>query len=394
MLRLPMDEQDQLIWDGHAQGRSARDIGRDLGVNYRAVTRRLKKHGGMRPTQRCRSKGQLRLEEREEISRGLAAGRSSISIASGLGRSASTVSREIDRNGGRDAYRAVDAEKAAWDRARRPKETRLASDPVLRAEVVNGLAEKWSPEQIAGRLRVEHPDEPDRWISYESIYRAVYLPRKNQLPGGIALPLRTGRRVRRSKAHRGGKKQLRGQIKDITLIAERPAEVEDRNEIGHWEGDLVLGTRQSAIATLVERTSRYTEIVKVAGLTSEPVVDAVAGHLSKMPAGVCLSLTWDQGKEMAQHKRLASETGVPIYFCDPKSPWQRGTNENTNGLLRQYFPKRVADLNDYTQADFDRVSDELNDRPRKTLGYRTPREVLAEALRAAEQVGNSCSPHV
>ncbi len=205
----------------------------------------------------------------------------------------------------------------------------------------------------------------------------MYLPEKNNLPDGVRLRLRTRRRLRRSKAHRGGKKQRRGQLKDITLIAERPAEVEDRRDFGHWEGDLVLGTNNSAIATLVERTTRYTEIVKLDGHKSTAVVDAVSAHMQQMKPAVLVTLTWDQGKEMAEHKRLRAETGVPIYFCDPKSPWQRGTNENTNGLLRQYFPKRIADFSDFSQHDYDRVAAELNARPRKILDYRTPAEAIA-----------------
>ncbi len=222
--------------------------------------------------------------------------------------------------------------------------------------MVEGLANKWSPEQIAGRLAVDHPDDPDRRVSFESTYRAVYLPEKNNLSDGVRVCLRTRRRLRRSKAHRGGKQQRRGQTKDITLIADRPDEVEDRAEFGHWEGDLTLGTNNSAIATLPERTTRVTEIVKLAGIKSPVVVDAVVAHMQQMRTDVLVTLTWDQGKEMAEHKRLHAETKVPIYFCDPKSPWQRGTNENTNGLLRQCFPKRIADFGDYSRDDYDQVA--------------------------------------
>lgn len=228
-------------------------------------------------------------------------------------RPASTISREIARNGGRDAYRAVDAEQAAWDRALRPKPTKLAGHAVLRGDAVEGLANKWSPEQIAGRLGVDHPDDPDRRLSIEMTYRAVYLPEKNNLPDGVRLRLRTRRRLRRSKAHRG-KKQRRGQLKDITLIAERPAEVEDRSEFGHWEGDLGLGTNNSAIATLVERTTRYTEIVKLDGHKSTTVVDAVSAHMQQMKPVALATLTWDQGKEMAEHSdSTLRPVCVPIY---------------------------------------------------------------------------------
>jgi len=367
---------DEAMWQHYGQGHSARQIGRDLGINYRTATRRLNKLGGIRPAQRSRAEGHLSLDEREEISRGIAAKLSANAIASQLGRSPSTISREIARNGGRDTYRAVDADQAAWHEALRPKNTKLAKNPQLRHDVVEGLAKKWSPEQISGRLALQHPHDPDRQISHESIYRAVYLPAKNHLGPDVQLTLRTRRRLRRPKTHRGGKQQRRGQLKDITLIADRPETVDDRLQPGHWEGDLVLGTNNSAIATLVERTSRFTEIVKLDGLTSPVVVDAVSAHMQQIPAAVRLTLTWDQGKEMAQHQRLAEETGVPIYFCDPKSPWQRGTNENTNGLIRQWFPKRITDLNNHSQTDFDQVADALNDRPRKILDYRTPAEVL------------------
>jgi len=267
-VELLRQDRDGLIWDRYQLGRSSRQIGRDLDLNYMLVQRRLRKHGGIRPTPRCRARSQLRFEEREEISRGIAAGVSANRIAEQLGRSASTVSREIARNGGRERYRAGAAEQAAWDRARRPKPTKLAENPELRDYVIEGFAKKWSPEQICGRRALEHPDDPDQQISIESIYRAVYLPAKNNLPSGVSLPLRTRRRLRRSKAHRGGKNQRRGQIKDIVLISQRPSEADDRQVPGHWEGDLVLGTNRSAIATLVERASRYTELVEVAGLKS------------------------------------------------------------------------------------------------------------------------------
>lgn len=368
---------DEAIWQHYGQGHSARRIGRDLGINYRTTTRYLNKFGGIRPAPRARAKDHLSVDDREEISRGIAAGLSANAIACELGRSPSTISREIARNGGRDSYRAVDADQRAWSQALRPKTTKLAQNDVLRRDVVDGLEKKWSPEQISGRLALEHPDDPDRRISYESIYRAVYLPAKNRMGPDVQLTLRTRRRLRKPKVHRGGKQQQRGKLKDITLISERPESVDDRIQPGHWEGDLVLGKNNSAIATLVERTSRFTEIVKLDGLTSPVVVDAVSAHMQQIPA-VRLTLTWDQGKEMAHHKRLARETGVPIYFCDPKSPWQRGTNENTNGLIRQWFPKRITDLSDFTQADFDQVAGDLNDRPRKILDYRTPAEVLAD----------------
>ena len=377
-----MYDPDQPIWDHYRCGRSTRQIGRELGVSYMYVQRRLRRHGGIRPAVRCRAKSHLSFAEREEISRGIAAGVSANSIAVTLGRSPSTISREIARNGGREGYRAVDADQAAWERARRPKATKLAENSCLRQQVVDGLEKKWSPEQISGRLVVDFPDDSTHQISIETIYRAIYLPGRSNLPTGVSLPLRTRRRLRKSKAHRGGKRQKRGQIKEITLITERPDAVRDRTVAGHWEGDLVLGIKTSGVATLVERTSRYTEIVKVGGLTSPPVVDAVSARLQQIPPSMCLSLTWDQGKEMAQHQRLSDETAVPLYFCHPRSPWERATNENTNGLLRQYFPKRVVDFSDYDQAELDLVSAELNGRPRKILGFRTPAEVYAEALTA------------
>jgi IS30 family transposase len=302
-------------------------------------------------------------------------------IAAGLGRSASTVSREVKRNGGRDAYRAAVAETAAWQRAKRPKTCKL-HDPLLRMLVQAKLDVRWSPAQIAGWLARTFPESPELQVSHETIYRSLYIQSRGALRKDLTAKLRTRRtlRIPKTRSHRRG--QGRGQLHDIVHVSERPAEAEDRAVPGHWEGDLLLGKGMSGIATLVERTSRFVMLVELEGIKSEQVLAALAEHILTLPEQLRRSLTWDQGVEMARHAQFTIDTGLQIYICDPKSPWQRGSNENTNGLLRQYFPKRVADFRTLTQADLDAVAAELNGRPRKTLGFMTPSEKFTEAVAA------------
>jgi IS30 family transposase len=320
----------------------------------------------------------LSLLEREEISRGLRANESLREIARRIGRPASTVSREVRRNGDARFYRAVIAESTALYRARRPKPRKLKTCPAL-AELVEGrLRKKWSPEQIAAWLRREHPDDPSWWVSHETIYRSLYLQGRGGLRRELRKALRTGRAARRPQGRSDG----RGTMLDMVMISERPAEVEDRAVPGHWEGDLLIGKAQhSQIATLIERSTRFVMLAALpGGRSAEHVRDRVAAKIQRLPQHLRRSLTWDQGKEMAEHVRFRVDTGVEVYFCDPHSPWQRGTNENTNGLLRQYFPKGKTDFGRLTEEELDAVAAELNERPRKTLGWMTPSEKFTELV--------------
>jgi len=334
--------------------------------------------GGIAPPRRRRALGALTNEERETISRGLAAHNTVRTIAQALGRAPSTVSREITRNGGLGAYRAVDADAAAWGRARRPKACKLATVPRLRAVVAAKLAAQWSPAQIAGWLVSASPDDATMQLSHETIDRSLFVQARGVLKRELTAHLRTRRRMRRSK-RATTKGQTRGQIVDAVSITERPASVEDRAVPGHWVGDLLSGARNTHIATLVERTSRYVQLVRVSGKDTTTVVSAFICAVQRLPDGLMASLTWDRGLEMAQHARFSVATDVAVYFCDPQSPWQRGTNENTNGLLRQYFPEGT-DLSRITQRQLDAVARALNTRPRKTLQFRTPAAVLVEAV--------------
>jgi transposase, IS30 family len=325
----------------------------------------------------------LRLEEREEISRGLASGDSFAAIGRGLGRPTSTVSRDVKTHGGRDGYRAARAQRAAQCAARRPKPHKLATDPRLAETVEQRLAKRWSPEQIAGRLRLEHPDDPRWWVSHEAIYQSLYVQGRGGLRVELTAALRTGRARRRPKGPNPGRGRC-GRIVDAVLISERPAEAADRAVPGHWEGDLVLGrASRTQVGTLVERTTRFLMLLHLPGdRRAETVRDALAAKVTDLPQHLMRSITWDQGKEMADHANFRVATGVQVYFCDPHSPWQRGTNENTNGLLRQYLP-RGTDLSALTEADLDAVADELNERPRETLGWMTPSEKFAELVASA-----------
>jgi len=350
-------------------------IGRD-----RWTTRRNINYLARRPApERTRSPLRLSLAEREEISRGVAAGESLRAIATRLGRAPSTVSREVTANGGARRYRAVVADRAALKRARRPKPAKLAIHPELCALVESKLELRWSPQQISGWLSQTYPDRPEMQVSHETIYLSLFVQSRGALRKELTRYLRRGQATRRPRARRsydGG----RGKIRAMVHISERPAEAEDRAVPGHWEGDLVFGTARSAMATLVERHSRFVMLVGLPnGHTADVVADALSAKIAELPERLRGSLTWDQGKEMARHARFSVDTGVPVYFCDPHSPWQRGSNENTNGLLRQYFPKRTPLPLD--QAALDAVADELNGRPRQTLDWKTPSQVLDQALR-------------
>jgi IS30 family transposase len=318
------------------------------------------------------------MAEREEISRGMAAAESLRAIARRLGRAPSTISREIRRHGGRPQYRAAAADARAWQRAARPKRCRLATQPRLRALVAAKLRADWSPQQIAAWLMTTYPDDPTRHVSHETIYRTLYVQARGALKQELTAHLRRRRRMRhrRRVTPRG---HGPGQIPDTISISERPASAADRAVPGHWEGDLLAGTTSSHIATLVERQSRYVLLVRLTASDSSTVVRALARRIRTLPTSLKQSLTWDCGKEMAQHKRFTVATDVQVYFCDPHSPWQRGSNENTNGLLRQYFPKGM-DLTHITQRQLDAVALKLNTRPRQTLGWKTPARVLEAAV--------------
>jgi IS30 family transposase len=360
------------LWDRWQRGESLNGIGRAFGKPSSSIYGHVSPRGGIRPALRRRSRLALTLSERETISRGIAAQQSTRSMARLLGRSPSTVSREIGRNGGSNRYRAAQADKQAWVRARRPKLCKLASRPRLRQTVARKLGLHWSPEQIAGWLKRTHPGEESDQVSHETIYRSLFVQARGVLKKELLLHLRSKRTMRRS-IHATGKGDARGQIKDMISIRERPASVEDRAVPGHWEGDLLSGPKNSYIVTLVERHTRYVMLAKVADKSTQTVVSALIKQTKKLPIELFKSLTWDQGKELTDHRRFSLATDIDVYFCDPRSPWQRGSNENTNGLLRQYFPKGT-DLSVHSQAHLDKVARQLNERPRKTLEFETPAE--------------------
>ncbi|MEL7491986.1 MAG: IS30 family transposase [Pseudomonadota bacterium] len=373
-------EQRQEIWDRWKRGESVNEIGRAFDRFHSSAWRILSEAGGIRPATRKRSRLALTLGEREEISRGLVAGQSIRSIAKTLRRSASTISREISRNGGRRRYRAAKADKRAWDQALRPKLCKLASHGRLRQSVIVKLKRYWSPQQIAGWLKREHADDEAMRVSHETIYRSLYVQTRGALKKELIQHLRSQRQMRRSR-YAKQKSDKRGQIKDAVPISERPPSVEDRAVPGHWEGDLICGPNQSFIVTLVERHSRYCMLAKVANNQTATVVKALIKQSRKLPGELYKSLTWDRGSEMAGHKRFTLATDIAVYFCDPQSPWQRGSNENTNRLLRQYLPKGT-DLSKYTQAQLNKIARELNERPRKTLDFETPAERLNTCVAA------------
>ena len=366
------------VWDRWQRGEGIHLIGRVMGRWHTAVFNHLKPHGGIRPVPRRRSARSLSLDEREEISRGVATGVSLRCVARSIGRAASTVSRELRRNGGLRRYRAAAADKRAWDRALRPKTCKLARHEELRQLVAAKLNDNWSPEQIAGWLKHTYPDDEAHQVSHETIYRSLFVQARGVLKKDLQAHLRTGRALRRSR-HATSKGVGHGKLLDTISIRERPASVEDRAVPGHWEGDLLCGSSNSYIVTLVERHSRYVLLAKVPNRDSASVINALIAQAHRLPDELVKSLTWDRGKEMAQHKRFTLATDAAVYFCDPQSPWQRGSNENTNGLLRQYFPKGT-NLRVHSQERLDEVARQLNGRPRKTLGFETPAERFAACV--------------
>lgn len=372
------DCQKALMWERWRQGESLHEIARLFDRKHTSVRTVLAATGGIRPPVRRRSCLALTLEEREEISRAVVADQSIRSIAAGLGRSASTISREIRRNGGQECYRASQADQAAWDRAHRPKVCKLAQNRALAQIVTSKLQALWSPEQIAGWLKHTYRCHREYHVSHETIYRSLFIQARGALKKELLEHLRRTRGMRRSR-HHTQKTDNHGRITDTVSISERPAEAEDRAVPGHWEGDLLFGSGNTQIATLVERQSRYVMLMKVASKDTETVINALIKNARKLPQELYKSLTWDRGKEMADHKRFTLATDIQVYFCDPQNPWQRGSNENTNGLLRQYFPKGT-DISVYSQTKLNAVARQLNERPRKTLGFETPADIFNQAV--------------
>jgi IS30 family transposase len=362
------------VWRRWKAGESLHTIGRAVDRPHTSIHCLLAHYGGIVPAARRRAVLALTVVEREDISRGIASGSSLRDIAKRLERAASTVSREVARHGGRPAYRANEADRRAWDSALRPKRCLLAIHVELQKMVASKLILDWSPEQISGWLKIQYPDDESMRVSHETIYRSLFIQARGVLKKELIGHLRSKRRIRRSR-HARIFKDSRGQIVDAISIRERPAEIEDRAVPGHWEGDLIGGTKNSHIATLVERHSRFTALVKVRSKDTAAVVAALSRQIRRLPTSLRRSLTWDRGLEMAKHKSFTVATNVKVYFCDPHSPWQRGTNENTNRLLRQYLPKRT-DLSSYTQTQLDKIALRLNQRPRKTLGFETPASKL------------------
>lgn len=372
------DSQRAIMWEHWRKGETLQQIAKLFDRPHTSVRAVLAPSGGIRPAPRRRSELALTLSEREEISRGIVEGRSIRSIAASLRRAASTVSREIRRNGGSQGYRASRADEAAWDRARRPKVCKLMHNRALAHRVASKLRLEWSPEQIAGWLKHTYPDDGANQVSHETIYRSLFIQARGALKKELMEHLRRTRGMRRSR-HHTQKTPTHGQITDAVSISERPAAAEDRAVPGHWEGDLLFGSKNSQIATLVERHTRYVMLAKVASKDTQTVIDALIKHAQKLPNELYKSLTWDRGKELADHKRFTLATDIKVYFCDPQSPWQRGSNENTNGLLRQYFPKGM-DLSTVSQAELNRIARRLNERPRKTLNFETPAQRFNQSV--------------
>ena len=375
--RLSLGQKTE-IWKRWKAGQSLHEIGRVFDKPHTTIHQFLLPSGGIAPATRRRSRLALTLAEREDISRGMASGSSIRGIARHLDRAASTVGREVTRHGGRPAYRAHEADDQAWESALRPKKCLLSLHQRLREVVASKLVLKWSPEQISGWLKTEYPRDERMRVSHETIYRSLFIQARGVLKKELMGHLRTKRRMRRSQ-HSRIFKDSRGQIADAISIRERPAEVENRAVPGHWEGDLLSGSKNSHMVTLVERHSRFAMLIKVPSKDTAVVVKALSRHIRKLPATLRRSLTWDRGLEMAKHKNFTVATDVQVYFCDPQSPWQRGTNENTNLLLRQYFP-RGTDLSGYSQAQLNQVALRLNQRPRKTLGFQTPASKLQQSV--------------
>ena len=374
------DKQKSEMWDRWQRGESLSSIGRRFDRASSSIFPHLALTGGIRPPGRSRSRLALSLEEREEISRGLAGDRSLRSIARDLKRAPSTISREVRRNGGRKAYRAALSDQRAWDCAKRPKACKLSFNEPLCRFIARKLRLKWSPQQIAGWLMRRHPDEEQERVSHETIYRSLYVQTRGVLKKELQQCLRSPRAIRRSR-HATQKGLKLRKIKDAVPISERPPEIEDRAVPGHWEGDLIVGANNSYIATLVERHSRFVMLAKVANKDTQSVITALIKQARKLPKELYRSLTWDRGSEMTDHVKFTVATKIDVFFCDPQSPWQRGSNENTNRLLRQYFPKGL-DISIYSQAKLSAVARQLNERPRKTLQYQTPAERFEQCVAA------------
>lgn len=372
------EAQKALMWDRWQKGETLKQIAQLFDRNHTSVEGILSRTGGIRPAPRRRSRRALTLTEREGISRGVVSGLTIRSIAASIGRSASTVSREIKRNGGLECYRASQADQAAWDRAHRPKVCKLVENRRLAHLVAGKLQLQWSPEQVAGWLKRTYPDDASMQVSHETIYRSLFIQARGALKKELLRHLRHTRGMRRSR-HYTQKTGRQGRIVDTVSISERPATAKDRAVPGHWEGDLLFGRTNSHVATLVERQTRYVMLVKVDSKHTEAVVDALIKSARKLPQELYKSLTWDRGHEMADHKRFSLATDIKVYFCDPQNPWQRGTNENTNGLLRQYLPKGT-DFSVHSQAKLNAIARRLNERPRKTLNYETPAERFAQCV--------------
>jgi IS30 family transposase len=366
------------LWERWRAGESISDISRTLQKPAGSIHGMLEATGGFSPPERRRRNCVLTPTEREEISRGLATGESLRAIAARLGRCASTVCREVNRNGGRRRYRAQKADEKAWEKASRPKRCLLAMNECLRDVVASKLREDCSPQQISGWLKREYPEDEAMRISHETIYRTLFVQARGALKRELLAHLRSRRMMRKGRyASTAG--QPRGQIKEAVSIRERPPEAEDRAVPGHWEGDLLAGSRNTHVATLVERSSRFVMLVRVGGKDTASVVEALSEQIRRLPRTMMATLTWDRGTEMAAHKKFTVATDVSVYFCDPKSPWQRATSENTNRLLRQYLPRKT-DLSVYSQHDLDLIALKLNTRPRKTLDYSTPAATLARTV--------------
>ena len=377
--RIYYTETDKaLMWDRWQKGDSLHAIARLFDRSHGSIAGILSRTGGIRPPEKKRSQLALSMAEREEISRGLVAGHSMRLIALELGRSPSTVSRELRRNGGRRRYRASKADQAAWDRAHRAKTCKLAQNRTLAGIVASKLRLQWSPRQIAGWLKRSYPDDENYQVSHETIYRTLFIQARGALKKELLQHLRKTRAMRRSR-HHTQKTADHGRITDTVSIRERPAEAEDRSVPGHWEGDLICGSNNSQIATLVERNTRLLMLTRVKNKDTETVINALIKQAHKLPRELYKSLTWDRGKEMADHKRFSLDTDIKVYFCDPQSPWQRGSNENTNGLLRQYFPKGM-DLSNIHQNRLNAVARRLNERPRETLNFETPAERFSQCV--------------
>jgi IS30 family transposase len=375
------EAEKELIWDRHQAGVPVKRIAREMGRLNCSLRKLISTSGGIRPRPRIRCELHLSFDEREEISRGLAVGLSFRAIALKMGRAPSTISREVNANGGRGSYRALKADDASYRRARRPKVAKLGQNRRLRAKVEAKLKANWSPAEISGWLARTYPDNAEMYVSHETIYQSIFVQGRGALRHELHVCLRSGRAMRRNKKWVKSGHGM-GKIRDMVMITERPAEAEDRAVPGHWEGDLIMGKGFTSVGTLVERKTRYLMLLRLPkGHGAEAFRDALTKRIITLPAQLRRSITWDQGPEMSEHVRFSVDTGVEVYFCDPKSPWQRGTNENTNGLLRQYLPKR-SDLSIYNQRQLDAIAKSLNTRPRKALGFMTPCEAFAEAVAA------------